>query len=132
MYRLQQQQQQQQQQAVQQQQQHSKRSESSDEDQFNQLLKERLQVKSANQGAEQGSVGVMQGVTEVVNQEQLIVFSDSDTNVNQNNHMYLESKVKKKPPGPVPHKPPKPQRNVSIIQTTFERYNSFILIGIRS
>lgn len=112
------QQQAQQQQAQLQQQQQSKRSESSDEDQFNQLLQERLNVRPTNQTA---------AVQEVVpeNQEQLIVFSDSDTNANQSSQPFPEAKVKKKPTVPVPHKPPKPQRNVSCPETIVFYHRTF-------
>ena len=59
----------------------------------------------------------MGGVKKGEGQPQLIVFSDSDTStthdVNQNNKTFQQPSVNKKPPGPLPQKPPKPPRNVS-------------------
>ncbi|XP_053387696.1 BMP-2-inducible protein kinase-like isoform X2 [Mercenaria mercenaria] len=91
--------------------------ESSDEDQFNLLLQERLQVSGDPRtaaGTANIDTGQTSGVRSNEGQPQLIVFSDSDTSaahdVNQNSKTF-QQKSFKKPPGPLPQKPPKPPRN---------------------
>ncbi|XP_052787321.1 BMP-2-inducible protein kinase-like isoform X2 [Mya arenaria] len=96
--------------------QRSRPSESSDEDQFNLLLQERLQVSApvttaTTAGPSSGAVPTQAANSR--HQEQLIVFSDSETNTNQNNQQtFQEARLKT-----IPNKPPKPPKQVTTSQT---------------
>ncbi|WAQ97418.1 AAK1-like protein [Mya arenaria] len=92
--------------------QRSRPSESSDEDQFNLLLQERLQVSApvttaTTAGPSSGAVPTQAANSR--HQEQLIVFSDSETNTNQNNQQtFQEARLKT-----IPNKPPKPPKQAT-------------------